>query len=57
MNDVALGPQLLNGLDKHIETLEIRRIDKCSHWVMSDQPELVSTAIHEFVSPKRKKTT
>ena len=42
MADHALLPGLLNGLDRHVPDLQIERVERASHWIVHEQPSLVS---------------
>jgi epoxide hydrolase 4 len=41
MNDPALPPENLDGLDKVVKNLHVVRIPECSHWVQHDKPEVM----------------
>ena len=47
--DVALGPQLLQGLDKYVEDLKVTTLHDCSHWAQQDRPEEFNAAVWEFL--------
>ncbi len=49
MQDMALTPKILEGLEDYVKDLKIVRIENASHWVMFDAPELVIKSIREFV--------
>ena len=49
MNDLALKPQLLEGLSDYIKDLRIERHEESSHWITHDAPEFVSSKIREFI--------
>ena len=49
MQDPALLPGLLDGLEDHVADLTILRVANAGHWVMEEQPELVSQAIRRFI--------
>lgn len=48
--DKALGVGNLEGLDTHVRHLTVRRIPEGSHWVVHEQPELITRLIREFVT-------
>lgn len=50
MNDTALLPCLLDGLDRHIPTLQITRIEGASHWVLHEQPARMVAWLEKAVS-------
>ena len=47
-NDTALGIELTYGTEESVESLQIRYIPNCSHWVQQEQPELVNQYMGEF---------
>jgi len=47
--DTALLPGLLDGLDRYVEDLTIKRIPEASHWVVHEQPAKVNRHIREFI--------
>ncbi|WP_027014082.1 alpha/beta fold hydrolase [Comamonas composti] len=49
MNDPALSPALLQGLEQWIAQLQVQHLDGVSHWVLQEQPEAVSAALHDFL--------
>ena len=49
MQDVALKPQLLEGLSDYVKDLRIERHEKSSHWITHDAPEFVSSKIRDFI--------
>jgi pimeloyl-ACP methyl ester carboxylesterase len=49
MDDRALGPGLLVGLDAHVSRLRIERIPGASHWVAQDAPERVNALLLDFL--------
>ena len=50
--DTALLTGNLDGLDKQVEQLTIRRVPDATHWIVAEQPVLINTAIREFTKPK-----
>jgi pimeloyl-ACP methyl ester carboxylesterase len=50
--DVALLAGNLNGLDKYVSNLTIKRIPEGTHWVIHEKPELVNGYIREFIAGK-----
>jgi len=39
----------INGLDKYVTNLTIKRIPEGSHWVVHEKPELVNRLMREFI--------
>ena len=50
--DTALLPGNLEGLDKFVPNLTIKRIPDGTHWVIHEQPTLVNESIREFIKRK-----
>jgi len=40
----------LEGLDRFVPDVTVRRVPDASHWVVHEQPELVESAIREFIA-------
>ena len=49
MKDNFVRPVVLEGLEEHVKDLKIVKLERASHWVMHDAPELVCSNIKEFV--------
>ena len=49
MNDMALRPELLDGLDAYIPDLRIHKVEDATHWVTHEQPEVVKRLIQSFL--------
>jgi len=49
MKDNFVRPVVLEGLSEVVRDLKIIKVDKASHWVMHDAPEIVCSSIKEFV--------
>jgi pimeloyl-ACP methyl ester carboxylesterase len=45
MNDHALLPGLLDGLEQWVPALRVQRVPDASHWIVHEQPEVVRAAI------------
>jgi pimeloyl-ACP methyl ester carboxylesterase len=50
--DTALLTGNLEGLDKFVPSLTIKRIPDGSHWVIHEKPELVNGYIRDFIKGK-----
>jgi epoxide hydrolase 4 len=50
--DVALLTGNLEGLDKYVPALTIKRIPDGTHWVIHEKPQLVNGYIREFIAGK-----
>ncbi len=49
MGDIALRPELLDGLQDYIADLRIHKIDDATHWITHEQPALVKQLIRDFL--------
>ncbi len=45
MNDHALLPGLLDGLEQWVAPLQVRRVSDASHWIVHERPDIVRDAI------------
>lgn len=52
MDDFALLPSLLDGLEAWIPDLEIHQIPNASHWLVHEQPERVNAELTDFLQSK-----
>lgn len=50
--DTALLTGNLNGLDKFVPALSIKRISDGSHWVIHEKPALINAMIREFIGAR-----
>jgi pimeloyl-ACP methyl ester carboxylesterase len=49
MNDIALPPGLVDGLEDYIPDLTLQRIADGSHWLVHEQPALVAQHLQTFL--------
>jgi epoxide hydrolase 4 len=49
MGDIALRPELLDGLEDYIADLHIHKINDATHWITHEQPALVKQLIGDFL--------
>jgi len=49
MKDNFVRPLVLDGLEELVKDLKIVRVERSSHWVMHDAPEIVCSSIKEFI--------
>ena len=47
--DTALLPGCIDGLEKYVTNLTVRRVPDATHWVVREQPALVTQLIREFI--------
>jgi pimeloyl-ACP methyl ester carboxylesterase len=45
LDDVALLPSLLDGLEQWVSPLRVQRVPGASHWIVHERPELVRQAV------------
>jgi epoxide hydrolase 4 len=48
--DVALDPICLNGTDRYVRDLTVKRLPGVSHWVQQDAPEMVNELLQDFLA-------
>ena len=51
MNDTALLPGNLEGLDQWVAHLRVERVADADHWIVHQQPGLVNRLIRDFLGP------
>ena len=51
MNDIALLPELIEGLDDYIPNLTLKKINDATHWIIHEQPQLVAGYLQDFLNP------
>ena len=49
MQDSALLPGLLDGLERWVSQLQVERIERATHWVVHEQPQRVAASIGRFL--------
>ena len=49
MDDIALPPELIDGLDEFIAQLTLERVEGASHWIVHERPEFVASRIARFL--------
>ncbi len=49
MDDIALPPALIDGLDDYIPQLQVHRVPGATHWIVHEQPALVAHLIAAFI--------
>jgi pimeloyl-ACP methyl ester carboxylesterase len=49
MNDIALPPELIDGLDAYIPHLTLKKVDNGTHWVIHEQPQLIADYLQDFL--------
>jgi epoxide hydrolase 4 len=49
MEDRALPPELIDGLDAYIPDLTLHRVEQATHWIVHEQPALVASLVQSFL--------
>ena len=49
MRDVALPPELIDGLEDYIPQLTLEKVEGASHWIVHERPELVAQRLTAFL--------
>jgi pimeloyl-ACP methyl ester carboxylesterase len=52
MQDIALPPGLLDGLETYVPHMELARIDEGTHWLVHEQPARVAELIQHWLGRK-----
>lgn len=50
MEDVALPPELIEGLEEYIPRLTLEKVPGATHWIVHEQPEFVAARLQRFLS-------
>jgi pimeloyl-ACP methyl ester carboxylesterase len=48
--DTALLPGNLDGLDRYVPNLTVRRVPDASHWIIHEQPELINRYLRDWLN-------
>jgi pimeloyl-ACP methyl ester carboxylesterase len=49
MDDTALPPELIDGLDDYILQLDLQRVEGATHWIVHEQPARVAQLLGDFI--------
>ncbi|MDO8457596.1 MAG: alpha/beta hydrolase [Burkholderiaceae bacterium] len=49
LDDIALPPELIDGLDAYIPDMRLKTVPNATHWIIHEQPALVSEYLQEFL--------
>jgi len=50
MDDAALPPLLIEGLEEYVPDLRLHKIPDATHWIIHEQPALVTRLLQDFLS-------
>ena len=48
LDDAALLPGLLDGLEAYVPKLEVRKVPDATHWIVHEQPDWVASQIERL---------
>lgn len=51
MDDAALPPPLIEGLDAYVPDLTLHKVPGATHWIIHEQPALVTQYLQDFLRP------
>lgn len=49
MDDIALPPALIDGLEAYVPNMQLQKIPGASHWIVHEQPDRVARALGNFL--------
>ena len=52
LNDIALPPALIEGLDAYVDQLTVKTVPGASHWIVHEQPALIAQFIQAYLLQK-----
>ena len=50
MDDIALPPDLLDGLTDYVPHMELKKIEGATHWIIHEQPALLAQHLQDFLA-------
>lgn len=50
MDDVALPPELVEGLEQYVPRLTLEKVEGASHWIVHEQPAFVASRLANFLA-------
>jgi pimeloyl-ACP methyl ester carboxylesterase len=50
MDDAALPPELIDGLDDYIPDLTLEKVEGATHWIIHERPQLVAQRLAHFLA-------
>ena len=50
MDDIALPPALLDGLEGYVPRMTLKRVEGATHWIIHEQPALVAQHLGDFLA-------
>lgn len=53
LDDIALPPALIDGLDDYVERLTIEKVAGASHWIVHEKPQLIADLLKQFMTARQ----
>jgi pimeloyl-ACP methyl ester carboxylesterase len=53
MDDVALPPELIDGLEEYVPRLTLEKIEGATHWIVHERPGLIAQRLGNFLNTPR----
>ena len=50
MDDVALPPELIDGLEEYIPRLTLEKVPGATHWIVHERPQFVAQRLAAFLA-------
>lgn len=50
MEDIALGPELVEGLDDYVSRLTLEKVPGATHWIVHERPAFVAERLERFLA-------
>jgi pimeloyl-ACP methyl ester carboxylesterase len=50
MDDAALPPALIDGLEDFVPALTLHKVPDATHWIIHEQPKLVMQYLQDFLA-------
>ncbi|MDO8767423.1 MAG: alpha/beta hydrolase [Burkholderiaceae bacterium] len=50
LDDIALPPELIEGLDAYIPHMHLKTVANATHWIVHEQPKLVAGYLQDFLA-------
>ncbi|NML47668.1 alpha/beta hydrolase [Ramlibacter sp. G-1-2-2] len=50
MDDIALGPELVEGLDEYVSRLTLEKVPGATHWIIHERPAFVAQRLEAFLA-------
>jgi pimeloyl-ACP methyl ester carboxylesterase len=51
LDDIALPPALIEGLDQYVADLRVHTVADATHWIVHEKPQLIAQYISDFLKP------